>query len=174
MLHGGSRPRLVEIRERSNRGGGREGTIFYVDIASTSKKGKEKVLKLVEKRFHEELSAEGNFGNPLKQFGTVQDLAALNRRKKLGLRFPPTVRLLVRGAETPSLVISRLKVVPFRGMTKEQRFEYLSDLNRQLKVAEKNGYHIGLDSFRPTMDKKSGMVVAVISDFGNLRKSFGH
>jgi len=171
VLHGGRKPIRVKTIKKTNReplGGQFEGQIFEVEV--TIKKGKKtKKIKLAEKRFYPgKVPLAPQFLNPKNQFKIMQELSELNRRKKLGLRINPTIRLREKNSKKPSLVLSKLNEA--KNLTKKQKDKFVKDTEKQIRTCFENGFTITENAFLPVLDKKTGKVIAVISDFGIVEK----
>ncbi len=143
-----------------------------------SKKGKERNVSLVEKRFYWftplfahliGLMHRPNFGVPIQQFKVVSDLVELNKKEKLGIHLPPTIRLRKRFLVPSRIITTRLNVIEIRELGAIKLFQFWGDCKRQREILEKNGFACDLDSFLP-VQQKDGSIVAVLADFGTLAK----
>ncbi len=160
---------VVRARVKRGRkiGKGKEGKVHEVQIKI--RKGRRKrAATLVEKKFFRKKFNKRSLGDPRKQFAVVSELIRLNRQKKLGLRLPATLRIKENLVGKPSLLSTKIKIV--EEMTKAQEREFWKDIIRQVRIGVNNGFAILVDSFFPTIDPKSGKVVATIADFGNIVK----
>jgi len=101
----------------------------------------------------------------------VRDLIRANREENIGLRIAPTVRLSREEGGKPSIYRTLLDVADF--LHPKQRDAFNEDRRMQREAAKKHGFYLGLDSFLPVFDGKTGDVVAVVGDFGTVRRVSG-
>lgn len=164
---GGRKPIQAKLLVGRKLGKGEEGVVREANLTFT-KNGKIRTKEFVIKTFKGIRNRDYAFKNPRRQFSIMQDLSALNKQKKLGLRIVPTIRLIKRPLVKDQLLVTRLNIL--EKLSESQRREYENDLYRQKNVAADNGYKILPDSFRPVMDK-NGKIIAVLTDFGMVIKT---
>lgn len=177
VLHGGRKPRRIsKIQAGARIGGGLEGNVYNAEI-ELARGEKTRKRKLALKRFFDNVCNYPTFRNPLKQFQIMRELREINRKKNLGLRIPPTIRLRkVRNGAGPQpkaraeLLITKLPIKNLAQMTKEERALAGEDIFRQTLIAEREGFIIGIDAFEFALDPKTKKPVAIIADFGNVKK----
>lgn len=167
----GSKTDVKSIRRKGYLGGNVEGKVHKVRV-TVKRKGKKREITLAEKRFYEKRDPADsiNLKNPVRQFETMQELQRLNRRKKLGLRIVPTIRLREETGKKPTLVLTKLTLLKKENLPETQESEFFRDASRQQEKSRENGYFLHGDCFEPMIDKETGKVVAIIADFGNVRK----
>jgi len=167
LLRGGKKPIMVEaIKRKKLLHGGTEGKVY--EIEATIKKGEKiRTITLAEKEFHSDISI---ISGQKRQFKIMQELLKLNREKKLGLRIVPTIRFRRRWWKSPTLIITKLEEIPRPDFSPQQTREFSSDIERQKITGENNGYYLGEDAFIPVLDKKTGRAIAVITDFGEIKR----
>lgn len=172
--------------KRGNRiGVGGEGNVYEVEVAIGNKK-----LKMVEKQFKRRRKNEFEiefplFRNPEIQFSTMNELMELNRtRRKAGkptLRIVKTIRLRRRFGKRPTLVMTRLEPADMQTLSEAQAHQFFEDKSCQYKILTEEGFTTftdGMDVFIPIFDPKDKSprdkkkVIAVIADFGTIRKKF--
>ncbi len=166
----GKRPRgtrVRQIRPTKELGGGGEGDVFeaVVSIPYAKKWWKTRKVVMAVKRF------KAPFQKVRLQFKIMNEIIALNRKKKLGLRITPTIRIVKRFFRLrPDLVLTKLSLAkyPGKGLTPKQNEEFLEDRSKQLVVLAHEGYHSSADAFFPQVDPKTGKGIAIIGDFGNV------
>ncbi len=156
-------------------GGRSEGNVYggkYV----VKRGSRERTVKLAEKVFYKKTPRNRMLRNPEKQFELVRELMELNRKKKLGLRLPPTVRLLKREGR-PTLLATwyrdrhgqELKAKHM--LAKDEKAQYAEDRDRQIEALKSEGYTVTNewdDKFEPYLDPRTGKYVALLLDFGGL------
>jgi hypothetical protein len=183
LLKGGARhrhgvkPRGTRVRKIKRKkliDVGTEAGVFEVEVEVRVGKRK-KIVKMVEKEFRNPIVPASYelypYGNPLMQFNIMNKLIKLNRSKKLGLRIIPTIRLRKIKGKKPRLVLTLLKnVLKEVELTPKQKKEFERDALRQQLIGKKNGYYILEDVFFPVIDSKTGKCLAVIGDFGGIRR----
>ena len=156
-------------------GKGQEGKVFEVEVIM-GKNGNEKKLTMAQKEFYENspfaeyYGIENNFEWVIKQFKMMNELIELNKRKKLRLRIPNTIRLVEEKGKKAKLIMTRLKLSNFNNLTKQQTLEFNDDKERQCGILLNEGYDYQIDAFEPMIDKKTGKCVAMIADLGNIFK----
>ncbi|MEW6295559.1 MAG: hypothetical protein AB1467_04670 [Candidatus Diapherotrites archaeon] len=170
VLHGGLKPRKIEgIERKKYLGSGVEGKVFEVEVAvKKAKKIKKRVF--AEKEFREGMQWYGHWLPPKKQWLLMKELLKLNRDKKLGLRIIPTIRPLKRKDKISSFFLTKLDVIDFKGINSKKLTEFEEDMQRQIEIGSKKGYFISDDAFLPVFDKKTKKVIAIIGDFGQIRR----
>ncbi len=143
-----------------------EGRVYDVRVAIGPAQGRTRTVNMVEKEFFPRVPEKhfSTFRNPVLQFHNVMELIELNRREKLGLRINETVRLRKRFGRAPTLVMAKLEKA-------RPNADFRRDLNRQEKILRTASWHFHGDMFLPVRDKRTGKTVAVLADFGALRKS---
>ncbi|MDO8428856.1 MAG: hypothetical protein Q7S92_06625 [Candidatus Diapherotrites archaeon] len=170
--------RVREIKRGKWIGSGNEGTI-YESFVTLERNGRQRTVRLAEKEFDLDpsrprsiLAHKSNWQRPLSQFNTMNRLIQLNRAKKLGLRIIPTIRLLKRKGQKPTLVMTRLETdLEMNSRTRGTELdESIEDQNRQLDILRREGYSAHLDAFIIQMNPKTGKGIAVIADFGNIKR----
>lgn len=175
ILEGGLKDRAVKkIGKRKPLAlWGAEGKLFDVEL--TAERGeKTKSRRMVEKKFKPGFSPYySQMTNPIKQFNLIQELKKLNREKKLGLRIAQTVRLWRIKGKKARLVITKLDVLDLSKISKAERWNFVFDAQRQIRIAAKNGYFLPYTGFAPVRDKDSGKITAVLSTFGLVAKPKG-
>ncbi len=170
LLFGGRKTRRATILRTGKRTGGRsEGKVYAVEVV-VKKHGRERKFRALEKVFYAPywFPTERNLRNPLAQFKTMQELIAINRKKRLGLRITPTIRLVKRKRGRPTFILTifegKIDFLP------EQWHRYKADMVRQAGILQALGYTVHPDIFKPNIDRETGEAIAVICDFGNLWK----
>ena len=107
----------------------------------------------------------------------MEELQRENRKKKMGLRIVPTIRLRKMRGKKSRILTTKLDTIGLIEKAKrrdkdaeELRKPFIKDMTRQIAIGKANGWNIYIDAFEAVVDKKSGKVVAVIADFGNVTK----
>ena len=158
-------------------GGRSEGNV-YGNTFNVRHGQREREIRLAEKVFYRKTPRNVMLRDPEKQFGLVRELIELNRKKKLGLRLPPTVRLLKREGK-PTLLLTWYRdrhgrELKAKHMLKSnEKAQYLEDRDRQIEALKSQGYTVTNewdDKFEPFLDPKTGKYVALLLDFGGLAK----
>ncbi len=170
----------ADVRRRAHVSGGYEGEVFASQVSVGPRK-----VYLAEKVFRKLEGAQPSvFGDPVAQFKMVKGLIELNKRERLGLRLPKTVRLAEKKDGEKTLLTTPLHVVkisldehiPRRTQGKISLYEqdandqFMEDRERQIQTLESHGYSAAGDAFFPVMGP-DGRVVAALCDFGNLKKN---
>jgi len=174
----------VRVGQERYLGGRAEGTVFESKI-TVSKIGKdgstrERTATLARKEFNRRSFIEwgGNFRKPKKQFVLVRELIDLNKKKKLGLRLPKTIRLIEEPGKI-SLATTFYPKYEKTGLRKKLRFwqlkekrQFAEDVYRQIDILEREGYSAlkWNDVFKPLI-QPNRECVAMILDFGSLIKT---
>lgn len=164
--------RVKEIKRIRILGAGNEGTTYEVDVV-LDRYGKQRTVRMVEKQLKRapylDFHPIRNFG---AQFRIMNNLMTLNQKKRLGLRIVPTIRLL-KGNKTrglSSLITTKLNLLNPITLSTLERNQFDQDQVRQGVILNREGYMTGADSFFPQRDPKTNQVVAVIGDFGTIKK----
>lgn len=163
---GGRKPIRAKLEIGRKLGEGQEGIVREANLTLT-KNGRTRTKQFVIKTFQSILPRKYSFRNPRKQFEVMQGLVELNKKKKLGIRIVPTIRLIKRRIVKDQLLVTRLNIL--ENLSQSQRKEYEDDLYRQRNIGLENGYKISIDSFKPVLGK-DGKVNAILTDFGLVVK----
>ncbi len=174
----------VKVKRERFLGGGAEGTVFESELAvsKTGKEGstRERQIRLARKEFgrHGLIDWGGNFRKPKKQFELVKELMDLNKKKKLGLRLPKTLRLIEEGKTSLAITFypkyKKTGLRPRLGFWQwKEKKQFSEDKHRQIEILEREGitalYKWG-DVFAPLI-QPNGECIALLGDFGNLIKT---
>ncbi len=159
---------------------GSEGVVRRVN-AHVTKNGRTRLkpVELVEKKFYgkEETGRRVSYtvykqnpmlANPVEQFELVLKLRRLNTRRRLGLRFPRTVRLVKNDDGTYSVLMTPLNVVNPLELEPKKEEEFYRDRERQQKTLIQLRIRALTDVFFCVRDPITDEVHAVIGDFGTL------
>lgn len=158
-----------------------EGSEASVHQAQAEVQGKKrsKVVSLVEKQFHgvEETRhhvsysvAKNNplLAKPVQQFEFVLKLRRANLKWKLGLRFPPTLRLVKKDSGKYSILMTPLDIVNPYELPPKLEEQFFRDKERQQETLKRVGVRALDDAFYCVWNANHTAVTAVIGDFGTL------
>ena len=174
VLIGGRRKIRAEIKLGKQLGAaGQEGKVLEAEVVLKGGK-RSRTVRLAQKVFHEwempNAFAKYSWRNPERQFAVMKKLSRLNRQKKAGLRIVPTIRIL-KGGKMPSLLTTRLETLQIKEVFHSPFWnDFKADAERQEKIAAGLGFTCSDDAFFPVKDRKTGKVVAVLADFGQVEK----
>ncbi|MEM0360516.1 MAG: hypothetical protein QXK06_04240 [Candidatus Diapherotrites archaeon] len=172
---------VFEEPEKVFLGRGVEGNVYGVRFSVKSRNGKRERSRgfAVKEFFAREVGDYyTNMRHPKPQFEIIRELIELNKKKRLGLRLPATVRLLRGKNENPRLLLSWHKDGQSQGLRKtaelseKEKAQFLEDMERQALILEREGYTANFwrDKFEPFFDSKEKKCVALLLDFGGLEK----
>jgi hypothetical protein len=164
--------------------GGSEGSIHRVAL-EVRRPTNRRVINLIEKIFHPNdhpnvrgVSYSVRKNNPLlrkprEQFNLIERIRRINLRKKLGLRFPRTIRLAKNDDGTLSIYTSPLDVLNPYDLSPAEGDSYYADIDHQTTALGRIGVRILKDAFFCVRDPNTKQVVAVIGDFGTISREKG-
>ena len=172
VLHRGGKGKSQKVKVNRIKkdkliGGEGEGLIWTVNV-TVERDGKTRTRKMVQKHFYDIPARKSSYRNPAKQFKTMNELIALNREKKLGLKINPTIRLMKNHRRKPYLIMTKLNIREMPTLTEKQRKQYHKSMFKQIKACREHGFRIGQDAFSPIV--KNGRATAIITDFGTVNK----
>lgn len=147
---------------------GFEGTLYETTVEFEGANRRKRRRIMVEKVFLPIGSNGPPLRRPITQFNTMVKLIKLNRAKKIGLRIIPTIRLLKRKRQKPTLILTKLEVP--ENLTTIQQVEFKHDKLRQQKIMREIGYSSPNDAFVPQIDIETGKCYALIADFGVIAR----
>lgn len=182
LLRGGIRHRkklvpsgtwVRNIRHETLLGRGSEGEVWRTRMkVFNPSRTRSRVVRMAVKRFHPIPSSwkkmyRLTFGNPHAQFRKAQFLLRLNRKYHLGLRLPPTVRLINQKGR--QFLVATEMPVSKKPLKTDGRYKALRDRDRQTEILECLGFGTSLDLFAEGIDPKTGKAVVYLVDLGQLR-----
>lgn len=159
--------------------GGSEGSVHRVRIGITNTKGS-RLIELIEKVFHpknhpaaQQVSFSVRKNNPhlwkpREQFQLISRIRRINFKRKLGLHFPRTIRLVQHDDGTHSILTSPLNVVNPYELSPREEDRFYADMDRQSTILGRMGVKILKDSFLCCRNPRTNEIEAVIADFGTI------
>lgn len=168
--------------ERKKRlGEGSEGSVQLVAFHLQSSRGKsQRTVMFAVKNFFPDIPVigfRGTWRDPKRQFKFAEALVQLNKKKKLGLRLPGTIRLIDEGAlwfakgiadQRYSIVSTYYPGAEWQQADYGRSIEFKTDRSKQQKIAEENGWYVPNDAFLEITDLKTKRRIAVIGDFRDI------
>jgi len=159
--------------------GGSEGEVHRVRIGIT-RGPRSRWVTLIEKVFHPKnhpnvqsvsFSVKKNnphLRKPQEQFQLITRIRRINFKRKLGLRFPRTIRLVKHDDGSYSILTSPLSVVNPYELNSKEEDRFNADIDRQSTILGKMGVRILKDSFFCCRNPNTNEIEAIIADFGTI------
>lgn len=149
-------------------GGGKEGTVFEVQVLIQRGKRKRKLV-LVEKSFLPYMDQRHR--GALEQFETMQQLLRLNKEKRLGLHIIPNIRLKEEKGQRPTLIMTKVKgIIRMDELQPEEAKIVRQQISKEMRILREQGYNSNIDMWVCARDPVSKQAVAWIVDFGEIKK----